>query len=345
MFNLINNFLSFYCHEYCVFKKAARYLVICIFIIFISCFHNAYSNIPDNPSIPKDDKSNTEKQIAVGFSGTGSGSGDSATKNLPLINKRVFQARALRDSVEWQQFLAKKELADLNYDLYRIHGPKVSDKIVMAQDPKGYLVNKHNRMFCSDLVDKNCQMHSPLYTFADMRAAILMQNFYTSPEEINLATEVIRNIVNPFPSNIALDMQDANNQEKDRPDKKAKLAEAYASEARLGVARNSFNSILLDRLPLDLLKGKASTEESNSSILGIMEQEAKDRFENPEWHKFVQTATEEHCLRELLQIEALVVWMLYNGYKQNERKEALLATIVAQQEELKRLIGKNDKKN
>lgn len=260
-------------------------------------------------------------------------------------NARSYDAKMLHDSQEWQQFIVKKELADINYDLYRIHGPDVNDRAIDAQDPKGYLVDKHNKMFCSPDIDKRCQASSSLYNYRDMRASILLNNFYKNSEEINLATEVIRNIINPFPSNIALEMRDASNQDREQPEKKAALAEVYASEARLGVARNSFNSMLINRLPLDLLKGKSLNEGKSSSILSIMEQEVKDRFENPEWQKFIQTADQENCLRETLKVQALIAWMLYNGYMQNERKEALLATIVAQQEDLQRSLTASNAQN
>lgn len=262
------------------------------------------------------------------------------------INTNCLQAIALHNSVEWGQFVDQKESADINYDLYRINGPNVNDRVIVAQDPKGYLVDKHNEMFCSMQIDKKCQINSPLYTHADMRASVLIHNSYHNLEDIKLATEVIRNIVNPFPSNVALEMRDASVRDRELTRNKSALAETYAIEARLGVVRNSFNSMLLNRLPLDLLKGKSSSEKKNLSILGIMEQEAKDRFANAQWQTSIEQGNNDVFLKELAKMEAFKIWMDYHKYKQNERIESLLATMVAQQSDLQQLlINKNAKNN
>jgi len=257
-----------------------------------------------------------------------------------------LRLKELQNNDQWQQFIKHKEFSDINYDLYRITGPNMHDKVLLGEDPKGYLVNKHNEMFCFNQADKACKVHSSLYVYGDMRASILLNNnFYKNLEETELAREVMRNIINPFPSNIQMEMQDASLHNKELPENKAALAETYVSQARLAVVRNSFNTMFLNRLPLDLLEGKTSTSKKKFSRLSIMEIAAKERFEDPKWQGSIDTASQDDLLKELVKIDSFKVWMDYHKYKQNERIEALLATMVAQQVSINQLLIDQNAKN
>ncbi len=257
-----------------------------------------------------------------------------------------FQLKELQNNNQWQEFVKNKEFSDINYDLYRITGPGMHDKVLLGEDPKGYIVNKHNEMFCFNQADKTCKVHSNSYVYGDMRAsALLNNNFYKNREEMELASEVMRNIINPFPSNIQMEMQDASVHNKELPENKAALAEAYVSQARLSVVRNSFNTMFQSRLPLDLLEGKEHITKKKFSRLSIMEKSAKKRFEDIKWQEYIDTASQEDLLKELVKIDALKVWMDYHKYKQNERIEALLATMVAQQVSINQLLIDQNAKN
>jgi len=87
-----------------------------------------------------------------------------------------FQLKELQNNNQWQEFVKNKEFSDINYDLYRITGPGMHDKVLLGEDPKGYIVNKHNEMFCFNQADKTCKVHSNSYVYGDMRASALLNN-------------------------------------------------------------------------------------------------------------------------------------------------------------------------
>lgn len=252
----------------------------------------------------------------------------------------------LQNTTSWKEFMTKKELNDINYDLYRMRSFDINDRVSLAQDPKGYFINKHNSMFCFPQIDKTCKSSSSLYVYGDIKTNILLENIYKDPEQINIASEVIRNIVNPFPSNIALEMLEASDVEKELPSNKAALAENYAAQARLGVVRNSFNTMLLNRLPLDYIarSDESSDNKIKASKLSIMEEQVNNRFANSAWQNLIEKGNNEALFKELIKMLAFDMWMGFEKYKQEERIETLLATLVAQQETTNNLLMQNNVK-
>jgi hypothetical protein len=263
----------------------------------------------------------------------------SSTTAKPLFD----EIKKLHDSSKWQQFVTQRELIDINYDLYRVKGPNDNDKVISGQDPKNYFIDKHNDMFCSKISDANCRAQLG-HAYGDIKFSYLFNNIYKNPDELHLATEVTRNIINPFPSNFALEMKAATNYDKSLPKNKAALAELYASQARLGVVRNSFNTMLRNRVPLGVLEGNMPGSEQNS-MQSIIEKESQNRFTSSVWHEEINNSNQEQLLKELVKMEAFKTWVDYHRYKQNERIEALLATMVAQQETLTQLLNNNNVKN
>ena len=262
-------------------------------------------------------------------------------------DKAWLEAIKTTNTKNWQDFKRKKELMDINYDLYRITtlGPNDKSQITLAQDPRGYFIYKHDNTFCSSDLNNKCQLQSPLYTYGDIKLNVLLENLYLKKDKIDLATEIIRNIINPFPSNTALEMLEATEQEKKKPKNQAALAEVYASQARLGVARNTFNNIFFNRLPLDTLNNNKAAVKEKFSINSIIEQQAKNRFEDSNWHESLEKADVDTKLKEITEMESFKIWLDYQKYKQNERIESLLATLVAQQESIYQLLLQKNTKN
>lgn len=261
------------------------------------------------------------------------------------------------ENIAKKEFIEKKELNDINYDLYRMRSSNIKDRISLAQDPKGYFVNKHNNMFCFPEIDKKCKVNSPLYVYGDIKTNnLLSENVYTNSEQINLFSEVIRNIVNPFPSNIALEMLVASDDEKALARNQSALAENYVSQARLGISRNSFNTMLFNRLPLSYLTRSGSMDDKEKdkselakkddiSKLSIMAEQVGSRFSNAAWLEFVDKANNETLSKELVKMLAFHMWIEFEKFKQQERIESLLATMVAQQETTNVLMQSNAKKH
>lgn len=247
--------------------------------------------------------------------------------------------KTLHNNFSWQSFMKDQELSWINYDLYRITSPKLDQNNVDfgSKEPLGYLFNNHNKYFCSTKIDKNCTAQDS-YEYADIKASILLdQNIYTDKQQVAFANEVIKNITNPFPSVIALEMLNDNNLRKFK-NKQEAFAETLVQQVRSGVARYSFNNMVLNRLSLSLLDKDTSANKQNFSKLSLMEQEAKSRFEDPLWHESIEHANQEKLSKELVKMEAFKIWMEYQKYKQNERIEALLATMVAEQSTLNQLL-------
>ena len=247
----------------------------------------------------------------------------------------------LQNNARRQAFMKQMELKYINYDLYRITGFNADQNTIMGGggEPRGYLVSKHNELFCSSTVEpKKCKA-PPSHEYADIRSSILLeQNIYVNKEQVSSATEVINNITNPFPSIIALEMLNASEHERKLPHNQAAFAETLVQEARLGVAKNSFNNMVLDRLSLDALDDGSTAGDKNFSKLSLMEQTAKSRFEDNGWHTEIENSNQENLLKEMVKMEAFKIWMEYHKYKQNERIEALLATMIAEQSSLNQLL-------
>lgn len=255
----------------------------------------------------------------------------------------VEKLHSLKSHRAWQDFLKNKELNDINYDLYRMTGDNIKENVIArgAGDPKGYLVMKHEQVFCSTKVDPNCKISDPSEEYADIKFSILDQNVYKDNKQVVLANEFIRNITNPFPSKIALEMLNAGNNERRLPQNQAAFAEALVQEARTSVAKHSFNNMILNRLSLGSIEGGQSAHDKNFSQLTLIEQGAKSRFEDRVWHETVDRASQEDLFREMIKMEAFKIWMEYHKYKQNERIEALLATIASEQANITQLLKEN----
>ncbi|MGD0466623.1 MAG: hypothetical protein ABSA84_08010 [Gammaproteobacteria bacterium] len=248
----------------------------------------------------------------------------------------------LQSNPTWQDFMRQMESKYLNYELYRITGSSADQNIILsgAVDPRGYFVGKHDELFCSPIADpKNCKPKI-VREYADIRPSVLLeQNIFSNKDQLLSAIEVINNITNPFPSRIPLQMLELKDDiRRNSPHNQAAFAETLVQEARLGVAKNSFNSMMLDRLSLSALEGGSVASDKNFSKLSLMEQEAKSRFEDSNWNTKIENAKQDDLLKEMVKMEAFKIWMEYHKYKQNERIEALLATMIAEQSSLNQLL-------
>lgn len=242
-----------------------------------------------------------------------------------------------------KDFMSKKELIDLYFYLYRIKSLDGKYRISAAQDPKGYIVSKHNNTYCSPQVNQGCKVDSTAFIHGDMRInGLLAVDTFTS-DEMKLYFEVVEHIVNHLPSNIALDMLSASEIEKQLPQNKEDLANEVISQTRLGLPRNSFNNSYFERTPIfnyyaDNNINDDKNKEKKLSKINIMDQEVNSRFSNKEWLDFINKADNETLNKELAKMQSFSIWLKVQKYKQAERRELLLATSVAQQETIIKLL-------
>lgn len=107
-------------------------------------------------------------------------------------------------------------------------------------------------------------------------------------------------------------------------------AEAFTKESALSVAQYSWMNMYAMRQPTQTMPNS----QTQVSLMDLMEAEATGRYTDPTWYKNTALASPEAVTRELLYMEAFRNWMLYEQYRQGERIEALLATLVTSQADI-----------
>jgi hypothetical protein len=143
-------------------------------------------------------------------------------------------------------------------------------------------------------------------------------------DDEKLASAIVQNIINPFPPSIdySVDLKAADN--------KAEIASYMAQQATLAVAGNSY---------LTMLAMRASDKDGTASLMEQLNTESSWRFLNSKlndstpinWYAQINALSTEGLLRELAAMDAFRLYMEHQKFKQGERIEALLATMVASQ--------------
>jgi len=104
----------------------------------------------------------------------------------------------------------------------------------------------------------------------------------------------------------------------------AKYAQALSDEATLSAARQSFAEMMARRTV-------SSSDAGSISEMQVMETEAIKRFMNAGWVQKIQNATTPlQVEQEMAAMQAYQNWMAYQQFRQLERVEALLATLIVQ---------------
>lgn len=208
---------------------------------------------------------------------------------------------------------------------------------ISAGDPKIDLYNKHQDTFQAvfKATDK------PLNTsgMVDLNAATLIEKSTLSAAEVAQATQLIQNVTNPFPTGIDYNALKGSGisadssslpTDFDAEDKKV-IAERMAEQAVLSVPEAALYRMLAERM---------ATADGKDSLHSVLEKESTWRFLDNgvddkgnavEWYSGIATAATDTLLRELVQMEAFRLYMDYMRYKQSERLELLMATMVAGQ--------------
>ena len=163
---------------------------------------------------------------------------------------------------------------------------------------------------------------------ADMNAESLF-----APTDDPLATvDYIQNITDPFPKNIFAFTTDGK-ADTDQNDHKT-LANAIVDKSYRSLSQYTLNDIKNRHLN-QVASGGAST----SSLHSIIEEMATSRIKSESnWLQKIESTSTEGLLREIALIEASRLFIDYVQLRQNEHMEALLAAMVAQNQNLTQIL-------
>lgn len=216
-----------------------------------------------------------------------------------------------------KNYLQEKEIDDINFGLHLInYGNKI-------QNPQEQFLWDYSRTFCNPDYESNipeCNKNNTKdMIYANLRPSSIFDIQYDKVER-QLAKSIVRTLIEPFPDNqlnsILSDPQAVQNS-----DKQKSMANLIAPQAALMLARNSLNEMI----------AKRNGNENSKSIMQMIHDESTRRLTDPAWIKNIIKLPADQLLMELLQIEAFKLWVDYSKFAQNERIEALLATLLSNQ--------------
>lgn len=223
---------------------------------------------------------------------------------------------------------AKKADFNIKDVIRKLEGP-VLQSIIGSENPFRHLqerIRRHNATYCNpiDVVLGRCDAASNMAN-ADLSASILlMAQGYSEPER-QAAEAYAANLINPeVPLLPDTDLENT-------PQWQQYQAALMALAARKSLAMHSLGEVIGDRTRVNGL-GQAMTK-SEASPQELMLYEVERRYGDSKWIDEVLNATPGAVERERLVMDAWRMQMEVRRYRQQQRIEVLLATLVAMQSE------------
>lgn len=261
------------------------------------------------------------------FPGFSSSYAEQATLPGPTaFNPSDFQTNAssiINLELDAQSYLQNKEIDDLNFSLHLINHDGTQ-----LQNPQQQFIADYSRNFCNPNYESNipeCNQDNKnnlVRVYANLRPSNIFDLQYTDTDSA-LAKGIVQTLIEPFPNNqlntILSDPQAVKNS-----DKQNTMANLIAPQAALMLAKNSLNEIMARRYPHD-------SNANSKSIMQMIHDESARRLTDSNWIKNITKLPTDQLLMELLQLEAFKLWVDYYKFTQNERIEALLATLLSAQ--------------
>jgi hypothetical protein len=313
------------------------YIATSILLTLLTIFNNVYA----------DGGSSTSTSSSTGSSTSAGSSSSGATSTTPLTPS-VFQQNAgtviplIETGV--QTYISTAETNNLNYGLHLIN----FDGTTITTSPQVQFITDYARTSCnSNLnIEQNnipeCTFNPTTGIYTIIKPSNIFNSLnFTDPADpfLNASFGVIRSLIEPFPNtqlNTLLTNFSANETD---------IANLIAAQAPLTIAKNSLNGIMARRLnptvidslnptptpPAQNIASQLPSSYNSFSIMQIMHDESFRRLTDPNWFSNLNNLPVSQLLMELLEVEAFKLWMEYNKFQQNERIEALLATLVSSQ--------------
>ena len=199
------------------------------------------------------------------------------------------------------------------------------------------------------LVDAGYQLTPPAsnpqlqyYTNNATNPAMIDISTLLNPARLTLAEQavvqqLIINITNPTPTKMSTSLSQALNGtpvplDSSTPPslevpQKIEFVQRQMSQALFSVPQRALYEVMAARLPIpDAPNGE--------SLIQILENESTWRMQTPAWFASLAVTPAEGVLREIAQMDAMRLWLQYQQYRQEERIEVLMATMVAAQAQM-----------
>lgn len=138
--------------------------------------------------------------------------------------------------------------------------------------------------------------------------------------ELESSKTLINLITNPNPSPIVVVKEGNDIKWGPEATDQDKVADKLVEQALMSVAANALGEIAAKRVV---------NTETNKSLQQLLREESERRFTNVEWYQNVGVSSQEALLRELNQIEAFKVLLMYHSYRLQEQNAALLSAMVS----------------
>lgn len=251
---------------------------------------------------------------------------DSEANNGTIVN-------ALQTSIKNNMLLLKKEVADISYSAYQ-QGRSSSEDL---SDPYTFWFKNHKQYYCSGSsaaesaassfgCSSGTSLDAKYLEYGHMKATVLLDSLVYSDSVDLAAQDLIRTIINPYPPSKYARIISGNMTPADTKG----YVKYMANQTLLDIALNSLNAMYFMRLSGNDLGVGA---QANSSIMSVMENEATRRFtgSSGDWFAMINDGGFDlvSTTKESVAMQAFQMWMAYQSYKQNERIELLLTTLLA----------------
>lgn len=109
---------------------------------------------------------------------------------------------------------------------------------------------------------------------------------------------------------------------------KEKVAEKLIESINMAPSVTAFSELFARRIAEQDAEG-ASEEEKNKTVMELVNDYSKIRFNTPEWYGMIGKASDTALLREIAHLLAYNMWMDQQSFKMKEQEVALLATMNA----------------
>lgn len=193
------------------------------------------------------------------------------------------------------------------------------------------MVARHFDRYCAGAETGNCPS-DPLLQYGDVKmTSILAGTAYDGPRT-QAAQDYLTNLFvppnTPLVANFSGDLKDGKLDVAtvvNDPQLLKKYTQALSDEAVLSAARQSFAQMMARRTV-------SSSEAGSISEMQLMEAEAIKRFMSANWVQMIKkpSTTSLQLEQEMVAMQAYQNWMAYQQFRQLERIEALLATLIVQ---------------
>jgi hypothetical protein len=194
------------------------------------------------------------------------------------------------------------------------------------------MVARHFNGYCAGVETGNCPS-DPLLQYGDVKiSSILSGTAYDDPARVQAAQDYLRNLFvppsGPLVANFSSDLKEGKLDVAtvvNDPKLLKRYAQALSDEAVLSAARQSFAHMMA-------MRTVSNPEAGSISEMQLMEAEAIKRFMSAGWLQKTndpKTTPAEHQ-KEMVIMQAYQNWMSYQQFRQMERIEALLATVIVQ---------------